>query len=125
INGGTIQVGSSQALGVNSPLTLANVAGVTLYVDPTTSLAVSVSSLTGGGANGGLINFDYQGSSLTVGGDNTSTAYAGVITGTNGRLIKVGTGTLTLTGTNSHAVTQINAGVVSTAQLTSVASLQL
>src|SRR5579862_4934711 len=121
INLGTLHASSNQALGVNSAVTVANVAGATLYIDPTTALAVSVGSLTGGGANGGLINFDYQGSSLTIGGDNTSPApYAGVITGINGRIIKVGTGTLTLSAASSYNVTEVDAGILSINQLSSL-----
>ncbi|MCL9999325.1 MAG: autotransporter domain-containing protein, partial [Erythrobacter sp.] len=47
---------------------------------------------------------------LTVGGNNTSTTFNGVIGGT-GRLFKTGTGTLTLTGVNDYTgETQVNAG---------------
>ena len=50
---------------------------------------------------------------LTVGGNNASTTYAGVLSGA-GSLTKVGTGTLTLTGTNTYSgITSINAGTLS------------
>jgi uncharacterized protein with beta-barrel porin domain len=39
---------------------------------------------------------------LTVGGDNLSTGVSGVISGTSGSLVKVGTGTMTLSGTNTY-----------------------
>ena len=49
---------------------------------------------------------------LTVGGDNTNTLFAGTING-SGNLIKVGTGTLTLTGTSTYVgTTSINQGTV-------------
>jgi len=39
---------------------------------------------------------------LSTGGDNTSTTFAGVISGGGGSLVKQGAGTLTLTGTNTY-----------------------
>lgn len=50
---------------------------------------------------------------LTVGGDNTSTAYTGVMTGTGlAKLVKVGTGALTLGAANTHPLTIVQAGSV-------------
>jgi fibronectin-binding autotransporter adhesin len=55
---------------------------------------------------------------LTVGGDNTSTTFSGILGGPGIlSLTKVGTGTLTLTGTNTYTgVTTIDAGVLSISQ---------
>lgn len=51
--------------------------------------------------------------SLTAGGDNTSTTFNGVISGTGGSLTKTGTGTLTLGNTNTHTgATAVNAGTL-------------
>ena len=48
---------------------------------------------------------------LTTGGDNTSTAFAGVISGNSGALIKAGNGTLTLSGANTFTgATTVSAG---------------
>ncbi|MDB6153335.1 MAG: autotransporter-associated beta strand repeat protein [Chthoniobacteraceae bacterium] len=48
---------------------------------------------------------------LTTGGNNSDSIYAGVIAGAGGVVTKTGTGTLTLTGTNSYSGgTNINAG---------------
>ncbi|WP_052129416.1 autotransporter-associated beta strand repeat-containing protein [Sphingomonas sp. 35-24ZXX] len=50
---------------------------------------------------------------LTTGGDNSSTSFAGVIAG-NGGLTKIGTGAFVVTGTNSYAgLTTVSQGVLS------------
>ena len=66
---------------------------------------------------------------LTVGGNNASTTYAGVLSGTGGSLIKSGTGTLTLTGTSTYTgATTVSAGrllingALSTSTATAVSS---
>ena len=50
---------------------------------------------------------------LSVGGNNLSTDVSGVISGMGGSLVKVGTGTLTLSGTNTYTgATSVNAGTL-------------
>lgn len=62
------------------------------------------------GAGGATVNLGTH--ILTTGGNNTSTTYAGLITGSGG-LTKVGLGTLTLSGTSIYSgATNINAGVL-------------
>jgi autotransporter-associated beta strand protein len=113
INQGQLVVGvasvanTSGALGNNSAVTLAN--------DPTAVLnlnnfATQIGSLSGGGASGG--NVVLGSATLTVGANNTSTTYAGVVGGTGG-LSKTGTGALTLSG--AHTFTggwSVNAGTL-------------
>ena len=79
---------------------------------------------TGFGALAGAGEVRLGGATLTVGGDNSSTAFAGIVTGTGASgLTKVGTGTLTLSGANTYTgLTTVNAGTLS---LTSTGRLAL
>jgi autotransporter-associated beta strand protein len=54
------------------------------------------------GSMGGSAPIDTGGGKLTVGSDNTSGTYSGTISG-QGMLVKIGTGTLTLTASNSYS----------------------
>ena len=96
VNAGTLAAGSTTAFGVNSAVSLANLAGANLDI---TGFNVQIGSLTGGGAAGG--NVILGAATLTTGGDGTSpAAYAGVISGT-GSLAKTGLGSQILSGASS------------------------
>jgi len=82
-----------------------------------------ISQLTSGGTTAGSIagagNYFLGANTLTVGSNNLSTNVSGVIAdggvggGTGGALVKVGTGTLTLSGTNTYTeATTVNAGTL-------------
>jgi autotransporter-associated beta strand protein len=105
INGGTLQLAAA-SIPANSAVTVA--AGATFDVNGTTS---SIGSLAGAGTvnlSAGLIA-----GTLGIGGNNTSTTFSGVIGGSNGQLVKQGTGTLTLSGANTYTgATTINAGTL-------------
>jgi autotransporter-associated beta strand protein len=85
--------------------------------------ALDISGLTTGGTTVGSIEGDgavhLGANNLTVGGNNLSTSFSGVIQdggipgGTGGSLTKVGTGTLTLSGINTYTGgTAVNAGTL-------------
>jgi autotransporter-associated beta strand protein len=78
---------------------------------------VDISGLTNGGMTAGSIegagNYVLGANTLTTGSNNLSTQVSGVISGVGGGLTKVGTSTLTLTGSNSYTgATTISAGTL-------------
>jgi autotransporter-associated beta strand protein len=95
LNGGTMLATVVGAFSGSSAFTLADTANVALNLN---GFNQTIGSLAGGGAAGG--NVTLGSATLTTGGNNTSTSYAGVIAGTGG-LTKQGSGTLALTATNS------------------------
>ncbi len=128
INGGPVTVGVasvldagganvSGAFGNNSALTLADTSGVGISLtnvvgNNPVSYSTQVGSLAGGGMMGGRVTLGTA--TLTTGGNNTSTVFAGVISGAGGALAKTGTGTQTLTGANTYTGgTTITAGTLS------------
>jgi autotransporter-associated beta strand protein len=75
-----------------------------------------MATLTAAGMTAGSIagagSYALGAKSLTVGGNNLSTEVSGIISGVGGSLTKLGTGTLTLSGTNSYTgATTVNGGM--------------
>ncbi|MCJ9706431.1 autotransporter-associated beta strand repeat-containing protein, partial [Bradyrhizobium sp. SHOUNA76] len=88
---------------------------------------VDISGLTSGGMTAGSIagagDYVLGANTLTTGSLNSSTQVDGVISGTGGGLTKVGTGTLTLTGTNTYTgATTISAGTLALSGFGSIAN---
>lgn len=109
VNGGALQLDGGTAMGDLAAVNLANVAGVNLSITPTTGTPVNevIGSLAGGGTAGGNLNLNFN--TLTVGANNNSTTFAGVISGSGG-LTKSGTGVMTLTAANSYGGSTTVAG---------------
>ncbi len=104
VNAGTLLLGTSNVIPDASALVIAS--GAT--VDLGWGHSETVASLAGAGT------LDIKGGPFTV-GDSTSTTFSGVImdSGGYGSLVKQGTGTLTLSGTNTFSgVTTVNAGAL-------------
>ncbi|QQO34452.1 autotransporter outer membrane beta-barrel domain-containing protein [Bradyrhizobium diazoefficiens] len=101
VNGGTLQLGNAQALGL-VPQALA-VNGGTLDLS---GINLTATTLAGTGGSVAL-----NGANLTLNG-TTSTSYAGSLTG-NGGFVKGGTGTLTLAGQSTYTGnTTVNGGTL-------------
>jgi autotransporter-associated beta strand protein len=104
INTGDLQATAANALPATTSVSLTNANSVlSLYASVTAngvtagSYNQSIASLTG--VAGSIVALGSA--TLTVGGDNSSTTFAGGING-SGAVVKTGTGTLTLTGSNGY-----------------------
>jgi autotransporter-associated beta strand protein len=106
INNGTLQAGAPNAFSQFSAVTMANLA--TAYLNLNNFNQV-IPSLSGGGVLGGNVNL---GSGTLTTGNNTNSTYSGVITGSGGLTLQ-GTGTFTLTNSNTYqGLTTISSGVL-------------
>ena len=111
INGGTVKAGSSQALGVNSNVTLSNNAASILNLNgnnltigglnATGVLVQPISPTNYGTMDLSAASVALGSNTLTVGAGNASSTFGGSITGTGGSLVKIGTGGLVLNGNNT------------------------
>ena len=126
VNTGTLAAGSTTAFGTGR---VSVATGATLDINGNN---VSIGSLSDvSGAGGTVTNADSVVATLTVGSDNTSTTFSGVIQDGvhTTALTKAGTGVLTLAGTNAYSgATTINGGTlqvlgsIATSSLTTVNS---
>ena len=104
INAGTLQLGAANRISNASALTVAG--GATFNLN---NFAETIGSLSGAG------NVTLGTGRLTTGGNNTSTTYSGIMSGTGG-LTKAGTGIFTFSGANTYTgATVINAGTLQVA----------
>ncbi len=106
VNGGTLLLGAADVLPTTNAVVVND--GGTLNLDHRN---LTVGSLAGTGSGTVALGSG----TLTTGGDNSSTAFAGALTGTGG-LTKTGNGTFTLSGTNTYTGnTAVNGGALSVA----------
>lgn len=117
ITGGTLTLASSAAL-TSSTLTLTGTGALAFDAAASTFNVGGLSAASAGTGYDITLNNNATtpaGITLSVGGNNANTSYAGVLSGA-GNLTKVGTGTLTLTGTNLHSggITLANGGLTIT-----------
>jgi len=105
VSAGTLQAGSATAFSPNSAFTVNSLLDLNGFSNTIGSLA----------GNGIVTNNGGASATLAIGNDNTSTTFGGSLqdgTITLG-LIKIGTGTLTLTGVNTYTGgTNINGGIL-------------
>jgi len=123
--------GTVTASGNNGSLALANVNALqnaTLNMGPNQTLGFGVSgnntynigALTGSNS---AATIALGGNRLNVGGSNSTTTYAGILSGTGGGLTKSGSGALTLSGNNTYTgATQINGGILQVAAAQALSS---
>ena len=116
VNSGTLIAGAANTIYSSSAVSVAS--GATFVLN---GFSQSIGSLTGAG---NVTNNSNTAATLTVGNDNTSpAAFSGVLSDTTGSntgalsLTKVGSGTLTLSGTNTYSGvtgsgTTINGGIL-------------
>ena len=106
IGAGTIQLAAGNQLPVAGSVTFLNASGATLDLN---GFNQTLGSILGGGNLAGNISL---GAGILTVGDSTSTTYAGSIRGVGG-IVKQGSGTLSLTGTNLYSgTTNVNNGVL-------------
>ena len=111
INSGTLRVGAANALPTTTAVNVASGAWLDLN-----NFNDTLGSLTG---TGGVA---LGSGTLTIGSDNSATTFSGVASGA-GSLAKSGTGTLTLSGTNTFTgATAINSGTLRLGAANAVAS---
>jgi autotransporter-associated beta strand protein len=117
VQGGTLAAGSTNAFGSNSAVTVSS--GATLALN---NFNVAIGSLAGAG------NVSLGSGRLTAGGNNSSTTFSGVMSGSGG-YTKTGSGTTTLIGTNSYTgATNVSSGTlvvngsIASSSMTTIAS---
>ena len=101
VNGGTLRAGAANVFSSGTAFTVAS--GATFDLN---NLNQTIGSLAGAGS------VALGAATLTAGGQNTSTNFSGVLSGSGG-LTKVGTGALVLSGANTYSgATAVDAGTL-------------
>ena len=106
VNDGTLSLSGGTALADGVAVTVNDPAGAPFGVLNLVN-SETIGSLAGAG------NVTLNANTLTTGGNNGTTTFSGVMSGTGG-LTKAGTGTMTLSGANTFTgATNVNAGILS------------
>ena len=108
VSAGTLKAGSTSAFGTNSATTLSSAGTIDLA-----GYSNSIGSLAGSG--GTVTDSSATAVTLTTGGNNTATSFAGIIQNGTGTLsiAHTGTATQTLSGTNTYSgTTTVSAGTL-------------
>jgi fibronectin-binding autotransporter adhesin len=112
IQAGTFHIGASERLGDTSVVNVSSGAVFDLDINDET-----IGSLVGSGTVTLGSDVEAGGGDLTTGGDNSSATFSGVISGL-GSIVKIGTGTQTLSGSSSYTgITTIAGGTLSVSTL--------
>ena len=120
VTSGSLGLTGSGALADTSALNLSGATAI-FNMSGITGSGETVGSLAGVAGSSVLLGTK----TLTVGGDNTNTTFAGVVGGTGG-LTKTGSGTMTLSAANTYAgLTKVSAGTLLIDSAGSVASTTL
>jgi autotransporter-associated beta strand protein len=107
INAGTLRAVGGNGIGDNSAVAVA--AGATLALEAARASSETIGSLAGAGT------VQLNGQTLRTGNDNTSSTFAGSIDGT-GAVVKIGTGTLRLSGAStSTGILSVTGGTLDAA----------
>lgn len=111
IQQGSLRIDASNVIPDTSAVTLIDAANTKFDIN---GFSETIGSLAGGGSLGGNVTLGANGS-LTVGANNASTSYGGVISGSNSgaSLTKIGTGALSLGGVSTFTgATAVSAGTL-------------
>ena len=119
VTAGTLRLSGGAAIANTGAVQLGSsiISAVTRFGTLQLASNETIGSLTGIAGTNLNLNPNLQANTLTV-GDASNQVFAGVISGSGGGITKQGTGTFTLSGTNSYTgVTTINNGVLSVATI--------
>jgi fibronectin-binding autotransporter adhesin len=98
INGGAINTGAINVLSSSSTVSIGSDGQLGIGYNPGSGSIYFDQRIGGLASSSTTAKVSIGNATLTIGQNNDSTTYAGTITGVGGKVVKVGSGTLTLTG---------------------------